>query len=216
MRQGSNMTNGFKGMRKGFSLIEILIAILLVGGIGSITYKYYKTYYDTQFMNKQMKVYMVMNQAEQLSTAYKAFVTQTGSKPQSYAEMNTSRILQYPLSPIPEMSASGWDLNATLDYGGLGTVNGDYASFFYTLDGNSSTTDLVDFCNILNNLADSNWSTQQVVHGWVATGANEYNNTWEAFHEGNDSNYSDMEYFHCAIDVIADEHNMSLVFVQPQ
>jgi prepilin-type N-terminal cleavage/methylation domain-containing protein len=53
MIQGSNMTRGRKGMRKGISLVEMLIAIILFGTISMISFKYAANFYDTKLASKK-------------------------------------------------------------------------------------------------------------------------------------------------------------------
>ena len=64
MRQASIMEK--MGMRKGISLVEMLIAIVLFGVIGTISFIYYKNYYDTSFAAKKLRISVVIDQASQL------------------------------------------------------------------------------------------------------------------------------------------------------
>ena len=172
MIQGSNMTGQDKGMRKGISLVEMLVAIVLFGLIGVISYNYYKVYYDTAFAAKQARVYTILDQAQQLSNAHDLYETKNGANPIIIDNMVTDKIIKEQ-PPVPmQVSTSGWklyndqtgaDANISIELGDSSLADNDVA-FVLTLDGNATSTtatadkDLLDYCNILNNTANTTWS----------------------------------------------------------
>ncbi len=204
MIQGSNMTRSNKGMRKGISLVEMLVAIVLFGIIGTISYTYYKNYYDTSFAAKQLRVYTIVDQAAQLSNAFDLYNTKNGADPLTIDEIVTDRILtQVPVAQ-PFVTTTGWTLeeNQTV-------VTGDDTGvvFQYNIDGNtSSNTDKLDYCNILNNVADKAWTLDKVDTDQALLDVR-----WA---DGNTSLTSEMEYFNCAQDDNATAYSYRLVFIK--
>ena len=185
MIQGSNMTRSHKGMRKGMSLLELLMAIVLLGILAGLGYKYYKIYYDTSFAVKQAKIYLIMEQAAQLSGAHDLFETKNAIVPNTLFDMVWDRQLkEIPGIPL-EMSKEGWKLktyqtfniyddkivtsNATYStYDQNGTYDGNISlagttadndiAFTFKLDGNNTAKqDLLDYCNIVNNTGERRW-----------------------------------------------------------
>lgn len=176
MEQGSNMILG-KGMRTGISLVEMLIAIVLFGTISSIGYTYYKNFYDVGLAAKQARVSAVIDQATQLSNAYDLYVAKTGSRPTVIADLSASNIKILSETPptMTEISTTGWDLNTTLTLAG---TNDDIA-FVYKIDASTiSAADELAYCNVLNNIADSNWDLNATytgaTSGSVGTNADMY------------------------------------------
>jgi len=186
MIQGSNMTRGHKGMRKGISLIEMLVAIVLFGIIGTISYTYYKNYYDTSFAAKQLRIYTVVDQAAQLSNAFDLYNTKIGVDPTTVDQLVDQRILTQVPVKQPFVTNTGWVLEENLTI-----VTGDNTgvAFRYAIDGNNSNTDKLDYCNILNQTADTAWplTSTDSDQASIAT-------RWA---EGNASVSSEMEFFHC-------------------
>ncbi len=186
MIQGSNMTSGHKGMRKGISLVEMLVAIVLFGIIGTISYTYYKNYYDTSFAAKQLRVYTIVDQAAQLSNAFDLYNTKNGVDPLTVDDFVTDRILtQVPVAQ-PFVTQNGWILDFNV------TVNGTDATgtvFKYDVNGTGSAQDKLDYCNIMNNTAykDSNLSRL----------AGDQNTTIQLYAQGINLTASEQEFFHC-------------------
>ena len=159
MIQGSNMPDN-KGMRKGISLVEMLVAIVLFGVIASIGYKYYKNFYDTSLAAKKARVSALVDQATQLSNAYDIYVMQTGSAPTVIANLSadTVKILTQTPPLMSEVTTVGWSIDTTTDFNGA-TAD---VSFSYPIDGGTSVSDRRDYCNILNNIADTTWSLESL------------------------------------------------------
>ncbi len=158
MIQGSNMTGSHKGMRKGISLVEMLIAIVLFGLISAIGYKYYKNFFNVGLAAKQARVSAVIDQATQISTAYDLYVIKTGQLPTSMADLSASNIGILSETPvaISEITAAGWVLSSTLQLDASATAND--VGFVYAMDAAGLTpSDELDYCNALNNIAKSSW-----------------------------------------------------------
>ena len=158
MAQGSNMTMGHNGMRKGISLVEMLTAIILFGLISVISYNYYKNYYDTTFAAKQTRVYAIIDQATQLSNAYDLYQTKMGVAPTTLQAIVDQKILSKVPDVQPSLSKTGWtlDTNITTDNN---ATNTNVVGFKYDINGSSLVNqDRVDYCNILNNAAKSDYN----------------------------------------------------------
>jgi len=158
MIQGRNMTE-VKGMRKGISLVEMLIAIVLFGVIATTSYIYYKNYYDTAFAAKKLAISVIVDQASQLSNAFDMYSVQTGLAPTSIQQMVDARLITQ--APVVQAAITdptlGWVLNNAIDVDSSAGGANDTV-FQMDLDGTASAADQLDYCNILTNQADSAWS----------------------------------------------------------
>ncbi len=157
MIQGSNMPEGYKGMRKGISLMEMLIAIILLGVISSIGYTYYKNYYDTSLAAKQTRIGVIIDQANQIKNALELFRIKFGldvSTADTLTELVNQRILTEVPAAQAEVSTAGWVLETDVQsVSGGGTAANDQL-ITYALDGSaSSIPERLDYCNALNNIA---------------------------------------------------------------
>ena len=204
MIQGSNMTIGHKGMRKGISLVEMLVAIVLFGIIGTISYTYYKNYYDTSFAAKQLRIYTVVDQAAQLGNAFDLYNTKNGVDANETQQFVDDKILtQIPVKQ-PFVTTSGWDLVEGFE---VITGNTSGVVFTYPVDGNVSNADKLDYCNILNNVADKDYNLSRV--------DGDLNSTANLYDLGINSNTSEMEYFHCSdINITGPASQYQFVFVK--
>ena len=206
MIHGSKMTSGQKGMRKGISLVEMLIAVVLFGLLGTISYTYYKNYYDISFASKQLRVYTIIDQAAQLSNAFDLYNAKYGVDANETSQFVDAKILTSTPVAQPFVTTTGWDLEENVTVisaeGATGVV------FRYAIDGTGSVQDNLDYCNILNNVAfkESNLTRtsaeQNSTETWYAQGID----------DANDGNSSEAEYFHCS-DGGGDD-NLSMVFVK--
>jgi prepilin-type N-terminal cleavage/methylation domain-containing protein len=188
MRQGSNMRRAYRGMRNGISLVEMLIAIVLFGIIGTISYTYYKNYYDVSFAAKQLRVYTIVDQAAQLGNAFDIYNTKNGTDALTVQDFVDDKILtQVPVAQ-PFVSATGWQLIEDANITGAADANG--TAFIYKLDGDTLTPqDSLDYCNILNNVADKDSNLTKLI-----TDQNASNVLYAA---GLAKTKSEMEFFHC-------------------
>lgn len=161
-------------MRKGISLVEMLMAIVLLGLLGTISYNYYKVYYDVSFAAKQARVYVIIDQAQQLSGAYDLYTVKNGIVPTTITAMVTDKQLTKVPDAIPQVTNTGWVLLPTAeidDNAGAGTAANDVA-FQYKVDtATGSLTDKINYCNILTNTFKNTWSLSSDDAAVVALGA---------------------------------------------
>ena len=190
-------------MRKGISLVEMLVAIVLFGIIGTISYTYYKNYYDTSFAAKQLRVYTVVDQAAQLGNAFDLYNTKNGVDATEVQQFVDDKILtQIPVKQ-PFVSASGWDLVEGFTVDGNDTTG---VVFTYPVDGTGSDYDKLDYCNILNNVADKDYGLD-INDTTIAE-----TNTSYAVGTGSPTN--EMEYFHCSDANLTGTYDYQLVFIK--
>ncbi len=153
------MTHGASGMRKGISLVEMMIAIVLLGVLSVIGYKYYKNFFDTDLVAKKARMGTVVDQASQLSSAYDVYQQQMGTAPTLIGELNASNVqILKALPTMPSSVSASWDLNVT-DIGGPSAVAD--AVFILPLTGGATgsiTADAKKYCRVFNNMMDSSKS----------------------------------------------------------
>lgn len=107
----------YNGKRKGISLVEMTIAVILFGVLSTIAMLYYKSLFNIDLTAKKARVAALMDQAYQLSGAYDVFVAQQGVSPSlaNLTEFNASNVLILRSLPrdIREMTTTGWELNTS-------------------------------------------------------------------------------------------------------
>ncbi|WP_310439320.1 prepilin-type N-terminal cleavage/methylation domain-containing protein [Sulfuricurvum sp.] len=129
------MTQKYTGMRKGISLVEMVIAIVLFAALAAIGLKYAKSYLNTDLQAKKARVAALTDQANQLVQAYTIYRNETGLDPSSITELNgTSGILNAIPTVITEISTTGWELNTSTGMEGTGVA------FQVRIDLNGTTT----------------------------------------------------------------------------
>lgn len=187
MRQGSYMAQGHKGMRKGISLVEMLVAIVLFGIISTISYTYYKNYYDTSLAAKQLRVYTIVDQAAQISNAFDLYNTKNAEDPTTLDDLVTDRILTQIPTAQPFVTATGWTLE---DNKSISAADNNGTAFVYPIDATNLTPqDVLDYCNILNNVAYKDSNMTKVL--------TDQNTTVELYPFGLATATSEQEFFHC-------------------
>lgn len=137
----------YTGMRKGVSLVEMTIAIVLFAALAAIGLKYSKVYLNTDLQAKKARVAAATDQAAQLVQAYQIYKTELGVEPTAIGDFNGSAsILTDIPTKISEMSTTGWELNTSTGLPGTGVA------FQMKLDKNTTTSDKVDalHCAIFN------------------------------------------------------------------
>ena len=159
---GSRVTRGHGMMRKGISLIEMLMAIVLLGILGTLSYNYYKVYYDVSFASKQAKIYVIMDQAVQISGAHDLYTVKNGVVPTTMALLVSNRQLLEIPPKMPEISATGWVIQDQVEIDG-GTTAANDIYFQYEIDGTAAQIDKLEYCNILTNTFDNAWSLDVTV-----------------------------------------------------
>jgi prepilin-type N-terminal cleavage/methylation domain-containing protein len=135
------------GMRKGISLVEMIIAIVLFAALAAIGLKYAKSYLNTDLQAKKARVAAATDQANQLLQAYVVYKTETGMEPTSINDLNgSSMILTAIPTRITEMSTTGWNFAA--DYNGT-----SHPAFYMTIDLNGTidgTKSDEEYCALFN------------------------------------------------------------------
>lgn len=205
MIQGSNMTRGHKGMRKGISLIEMLVAIVLFGIIGTISYTYYKNYYDTSFAAKQLRIYTIVDQAAQLSNAFDLYNTKNGADPLTVDVLVEDRELTQVPVRQPFVTNTGWELDANMSI--TSAAGGGGVAFLYKIDGlTASNQDKLDYCQILNNTAAKDQNLSQA--------DTDINATDVLYAYGLTLDQNEQEFFHCADNNGTATYVYEIVFVK--
>lgn len=182
------MTKGQRGMRKGISLVEMLLAVVVFGLISAAGYKYYKNYYNTTLASKQTLTNIVIEQATQISNAYDMYEAKFGTVPTTVDNLSDANVKLLTETPdaIPEISATGWSISTAYDFNADGTND---VAFVYPIDSAALGTAIKKavYCNVLNNIADAGWdlnasvdSTDNVVTSeQITTAADMYaKTTW--------------------------------------
>jgi prepilin-type N-terminal cleavage/methylation domain-containing protein len=149
------MKKPYNGMRKGISLVEMSIAVILFGILSTVAMMYYKSLFNTDLTAKKARVAALMDQGRQLSGAYDIYVAQMGVAPTdaNLSDFNASNVMILKRLPrdIREMTSTGWELNTSI-------VN-DRPGFLFPIDLNgTSYTTLTDdelYCAIFNHELNS-------------------------------------------------------------
>jgi len=229
-------------MRKGISLLELLMAIVLLGILSSLGFKYYKIYWDTTFAVKQAKMYLIIEEATYLSGAHDLFETKNGIVPASLEDMvEDKQLKEIPQMPEEITGAKGWELytyqTESLYGNGKDQGNGDDGFAYYdgnvTLDNSPSgpndivfsfdlngsasvktaRQDLVDYCNIINNTGNRKWSLDSNITVIGALGT-DYNDTYLNA-TGADSNISTSFFcFSRSGTANTEDYNLTVAFVK--
>jgi len=206
MIQGRNMTK-VKGMRTGISLVEMLIAIVLFGVIATVSFIYYKNYYDTAFAAKKLEISVVIDQASQLSNGFDMYKIEKGTAPAAISDIVDARILtEIPVS-IPSITTSGWAIDAAYEVDGGATGTNDTVFVMEIDTVATSAADKLDYCNILNSKAEVTWDLDPAVSTLALL-----SDTATLYAAGIASTADNMEYFHCSSDDAGT--TMQIVFVK--
>jgi type II secretory pathway pseudopilin PulG len=144
------MIHPYNGKRKGISLVEMTIAVILFGLLSAIALFYYRSLFNIDLTAKKARVAALMDQAYQLSGAYDIFVAQQGVAPSvaNLSEFNATNVLILRNLPrnIKEMTSIGWELNTSI-------VNGR-PGFTFPIDLNSTSWNTLGdddlYCAIFN------------------------------------------------------------------
>lgn len=147
------MAYPYNGKRKGISLVEMTIAVILFAVLSTIALMYYRSLFNIDLTAKKARVAALMDQAYQLSGAYDIFVAQEGIAPSdvNLTEFNATNVLILRSLPrdILEMTTTGWELNTSIT-----AATGGRPGFMFPIDLNgTSYTTLADddlYCAIFN------------------------------------------------------------------
>ena len=110
----------YTGMRKGLSLVEMSIAIILFATLATIGLKYTKNFLNTDLQGMKARVAAATEQANQLTEAYSLYKTEAGREPSAITDLNSTsyQIMTSLPTRISEMSVNGWELNTSTGTGG--------------------------------------------------------------------------------------------------
>ena len=163
------MIQPYNGTRKGISLVEMVIAIVLFATLATISLKYTKVYLNTDLQAKKARVAALTDQASQLLQAFQIYRTEKGANPTSMDELNgTAGILTSIPDIIKEMSMLGWQYTVDLNTSGL-------PAFYLKIDLNGSTDTAAqqksgkEYCALFNR--EFNTSTELNVSATSVFGA---------------------------------------------
>jgi len=150
----------YTGMRKGISLVEMIVAVILFATLAGISVKYYKNFFNTELTAKKARVAALLDQAAQMSNAYDAYIVQVGSTANLDANLtelddaNVSILTRLPVA-IAGMATGlsdgtgAWELNKSTSIPGTSGV-----ALMYKLDmnatGKSISSDDEQYCAIIN------------------------------------------------------------------
>jgi prepilin-type N-terminal cleavage/methylation domain-containing protein len=166
----------YTGMRKGISLVEMIIAIVLFAALAAIGLKYAKSYLNTDLQAKKARVAAATDQANQLLQAYVVYKTETGLEPTSINDLNgSSMILTAIPTRITEMSTTGWRFQS--DYNASGKP-----AFYLQIDLNGTTAGTKsdeEYCALFNREFNTSFELN-VTDGQTfgVTDANTTKETW--------------------------------------
>lgn len=153
----------YNGKRKGISLVEMTIAVILFGVLSTIGMLYYKSLFNIDLTAKKARVAALMDQAHQLSGAYDVYTAQFGVAPTAtdLSDLNSTNSMILTELPIRirEMSTSGWELNVS-----TGIIGTSDKALQFTIDLNGTVSPRTDdelYCAIFNH--EINTSASYVV-----------------------------------------------------
>ncbi|DAB38271.1 MAG: hypothetical protein A2023_02935 [Sulfuricurvum sp. GWF2_44_89] len=133
-------------MRKGISLVEMIIAIILFAALATIGLKYSKNYLSTELQAMKARVAAAMEQGKQLSDAYKIYTVEYGDLNQT-SDLNATatRIMTSLPIPITEITNdTGWEYNSSI------STTYTKKAFTIAVDANQSATSDEQYCKLWN------------------------------------------------------------------
>ncbi|MFA6188750.1 MAG: hypothetical protein WC680_05680 [Sulfuricurvum sp.] len=137
------MTQNYTGMRKGISLVEMIIAIILFATLAVISLKYTKQYLNTDIQAKKARIAAVTNQATQLTQAYDIYVAEKGIAPAAIGDLNGSSAIMSAIPTVPTEVGAAWTLNTA-------TGITAYPNAFELLITTSTTNSDEQYCALFN------------------------------------------------------------------
>lgn len=147
-------------MRKGISLIEMIIAVILFAALAAISIKYYKNFFNTELTAKKARIAALLDQGAQMSNAYDAYIAQVGSittLDQNLTQLDDNNVSI--LTRLPKAingvatglndGTGAWELNKSTTITGTSGI-----ALQYKLDINGSATNMTSddeqYCAIIN------------------------------------------------------------------
>jgi prepilin-type N-terminal cleavage/methylation domain-containing protein len=169
----------YRGKRRGLSLVEMLIAVILFGVMSMIGYKYYKNFFSTGDIVKKSQIGSLIDQASQLSNAYDIYQMQFGQVPESEQNLTQGNVMI--LAKIPEgMPEITGDQNASKSWLLAGDENinataGDTdVAFYYPV---AKTSDGKRVCQVFNNIMDQSRDLNSTIPTDLRDGYSNVNKT---------------------------------------
>jgi len=166
-----------RGMRKGLSLIEMMIAVILFGVMSMVGFKYYKSFYNSGDITKKTNLGAIVDQASQLSNAYDIYEIQVGEAPLKINDLIADNVQV--LSEIPEgIESMTGDANAsnTWKLVTLAKINNadatDDIAFIYPL---GATANHDKYCQLFNNIVNNTLSVKRPIDSTLVDGYNNVN-----------------------------------------
>ena len=166
----------YTGMRKGISLVEMIIAIILFAALATIGLKYSKNYINTDLQAMKARVAAAMEQAKQLSDAYKIYTVEYGDLNQTSDLNSTASMvmtnLPIAIDEITNTTPIAWEYNSSI------SATYTKKAFTMAVDANDSTTSDEQYCKLWNrefnsSLGELNVSVNEnmgTVDGYLAAG----------------------------------------------
>lgn len=150
----------YTGMRKGISLVEMIIAVILFATLAGISVKYYKNFFNTELTAKKARVAALLDQGAQMSNAYDAYLVQVGSIANLDVNLtdlddgNVSILARLPkaidgLATGKVDGTGAWELNKSTGITGTSGVALQY-KIDMNATGRSITSDDEQYCAIIN------------------------------------------------------------------
>lgn len=191
------MVKGYSGMRKGVTLVEMMVAVILFGVIAVVGYNYYKNFYNTKLAGKQARAAALIEQGAQLSNAWDIYESKAGIAPTDETNLTQGNMMILTSLPagIKEMtqsSAVAWDVNLTAEIGG-NTAGANDHILIYPFNTGSQASNL-EYCNIINNYANPTLELNASSVSTTATAAYGATGNANVFCFGVDATASTMAY----------------------
>jgi len=139
------MTQAYTGMRKGISLVEMVIAIILFATLATITIKYSKNYLDTDLQAKRARAAALTEQANTLITAHQLFKVDFGRDATNILELNqTGSILSAIPAIITEIGSTRWGINTAT------AITNHPTAFEFNITADAASTTDEKYCALIN------------------------------------------------------------------
>lgn len=136
------MTQNYTGMKKGISLVEMVIAIILFATLATITLKYTKSYLDTDIQAKKARVAALIEQAAQLVQAHQIYKVDMGEDADVIGDLNGT-LTSLP-TIITEIGTANWaENNAT-------AITNHPTAFTFNITDAASDTKGEQYCALFN------------------------------------------------------------------
>ncbi|ADR32837.1 hypothetical protein Sulku_0170 [Sulfuricurvum kujiense DSM 16994] len=173
----------YKNHRKGISLVEMTIAVILFGVLSTVTMLYYKNLFNIDLTSKKARIAALMDQGRQLSGAYDVYIAQFGIAPLdvNLSDFNATNvmILKHLPKDIIEMTTVGWELNTS-------AVDG-HPAFQFPIDLNGTSYKLAgvkdddQYCAIFNHEINTSLDLNVSDNMNFGTAASQYSALGDAF-----------------------------------